>query len=113
MQTKQKDEKRQHLRLPSSRPIVLMINQQHIYATMTDFSRHGLGMMARVSAPLHSRVEVHFDMPLAPGSDELRPFQFKAEVKHCIDCHHENHIGVQLELPSQDYLHLFDQLSTA
>lgn len=113
MQTNQTAEKRQHIRFPSNRPVVLIINQQNIYATMTDFSRRGIGFMASIDAPLKSMVEVHFDIPAGKGSSELHPFQFKAEVKHCIHHNHENHIGVQIDIPSQDYVRIFDELTAA
>jgi len=106
-------EKRLNARFPSSRPVLMIINHKSIYATMTDFSRHGIGFMSTEQPELNSRIEVHFDIPSTENKNQLQPFQFKAEIKHCIMCSHESHIGVKIEQPSQEYLKLFDALSAA
>ncbi len=113
MQNAQPAEKRQHTRIPTSRPLVLLFNKQNIYATMTDFSRHGIGFMAAAKPELNSVVEIHFDIPESINGNNLHPFQFKAQVIHCIDCTETNHIGVRLELPTKEYTGLFDQYSSA
>lgn len=102
-------EKRQHIRIPSSRPVVCIIDKQNIYATMTDFSEHGIGFMSSQPAQREDFIEVHFDVALHPQSSELRPFQFKAEVKHCMSYNQQHHIGVRLDLPTEEYMHLFKQ----
>lgn len=104
-------EKRQHIRFPSSRPVLMIFGNKNIYATMTDFSRHGIGFVATETPNVHSRIEIHFDVPNANSQSKIQPFQFKAEVKHCITYSHESHIGVRIELPSAEYLKLFDSLS--
>ena len=106
-------EKRQFVRIPSSRPVLMIFGKQNIYATMTDFSRHGIGFMAEASPKLHSKVEVHFDIPETEKQKGVHPFQFKAQVMHCIMTKHANHIGVRLELPSKEYMNLFDSLISA
>jgi len=106
-------EKRLNTRFPSSRPLLMIINNKSVYATMTDFSRHGIGFMSTEQPALNSRVEVHFDIPKAENQNQVKPLQFKAEIKHCILCSHESHIGVKIEQPSQEYLKLFDALSAA
>lgn len=106
-------EKRRHVRFPSSRPVLMIVNNKNIYAVMTDFSRHGIGFTTIEQPEIHSRIEVHFDIPNAEIPNSIKPFQFKAEVKHCINCGQESHIGVRLELPSEEYLRLFDALSAA
>ena len=111
MQNIQNQDKRSHIRIPSSRPLILIVNKQNIYATMTDFSLHGIGFMAEAQPQLHSTVEIHFDLPEDVTSHAVHPFQFKAEVIHCIDCHESNHIGVRLELPTKEYMQLFDKLT--
>ncbi|MEA1989055.1 MAG: PilZ domain-containing protein [Pseudomonadota bacterium] len=106
-------EKRLNVRFPSSRPILMIINHKNVYATMTDFSRHGIGFMSTEQPELNSRIEVHFDIPTTENQSQLKAFQFKAEIKHCIICSHESHIGVKIEQPSLEYLKLFDALSAA
>lgn len=97
-------EKRQTFRVPSSRPVVMIFDNQTVYATMTDFSRHGIGFMSSRPAPVHDRVEVHFDILGTDG--EYYPFQYKAEVKHCMQISQECHIGVRLDMPSTQYRNL-------
>ncbi|WP_237262060.1 PilZ domain-containing protein [Thiomicrorhabdus immobilis] len=107
-------EKRKNIRFPSSRPVLMIINNKSIYATMTDFSRHGIGFVSSETADIHSRIEIHFDIPnSATNQKEVKPFQFKAEIRHCFTYSHESHIGVRIEQPSQEYLTLFDELSVA
>ena len=106
-------EKRINIRIPSSRPVLFIINNKHIYATMTDFSKHGIGFIASTSAKLDDRIEVHFDIPTTYSGNHVKAFQFKAEIKHCINLSDRNHIGVKLDFPSEEYLSLFEQLSAA
>ena len=104
-------EKRQHIRYPSNRPIVMMLNGQNIYATMTDFSRHGIGFIASRQPQVDSLIEVHFDIASPIENNELHPFQFKGTVKHCITYSHNSHIGVLLDVTSQEYFDIFDALN--
>ncbi len=106
-------EKRQHIRIPSSRPVLLMFGDKNIYATMTDFSRHGIGFMAEATPQIQSTVEVHFDLPETDKKGEVHPFQFKAHVVHCIHTKNANHIGVKIELPTLEYTDLFDRIAIA
>lgn len=103
-------EKRFAKRIPSSRPVLLLFDNRTIYAIMTDFSRHGIGLISDEALPKDKRIEVHFDIP---NQNALRPFQFKAEVKHCISWHSGNHIGIRLDFPSQSYLELYEHLAVA
>jgi hypothetical protein len=109
-------EKRFAKRLPTSRPAVMMSNQSHLYTVMTDFSKHGIGLLADVSLEPGTEIEIHFDVVT---EHETHNFQLKAEVKHCFHLqepyHVQNqyHIGVQLILPSEHYLTLYDQLAAA
>lgn len=91
----------------------MIVNNKNIYAVMTDFSRHGIGFTSHETPEVHSRIEVHFDIPSQESPKSVKPFQFKAEVKHCIHCGQESHIGVRIELPSEEYLRLFDALTAA
>ncbi len=104
-------EKRKNLRIPSSRPVVFIINNHSIYATMTDFSKHGLGFISNFSAKKHDRIEVHFDIPTSYAGKEIKTFQFKAEVRHCLNLTEKTHIGVRLDFPTKDYLQIFDELT--
>lgn len=106
-------EKRKNLRIPSSRPVVFIINNQSLYATMTDFSQHGIGFISNFSAKEHDRIEVHFDIPTSYSGKGIKSFQFKAEVRHCLQLTGKNHIGVRLDFPTKDYLQLFDELTVA
>lgn len=107
------NEQRAHTRIPTSRPIVLMMGTQNLYGTLTDFSQSGLGFMCCANPSLNERVEVHFDIPeTEKDNDSLHSFQFKAEVIHCINLQEENHIGVRLDLPTKEYLDVFEKLST-
>lgn len=109
-------EKRQFKRIPSNRPIVLLIKDKHIYGNMTDLSRNGVGFMSDLDAPIDEKVEVHFDLPQGNNLD-AQSFQFKAKIVHCIDCHdgyctHNGfHIGVRLELPDKRYGEILEQLA--
>lgn len=111
MNTSPNQEKRRHIRFPSSRPVIMIDGVKSIYATMTDFSRHGIGFITTEKPSLESMIEIHFDIPKAHNSKEVCPYQFKALVKHCISFSKQNHIGVRIELPSEDYLTLFDSLN--
>jgi hypothetical protein len=106
-------EKRKNLRIPSSRPVVFIINNQNLYATMTDFSKHGIGFISNFSAKENDRVEVHFDIPISYSGKAIKAFQFKAEVRHCLNLTGKNHIGVRLDFPTKDYLQIFDELTVA
>lgn len=103
-------EKRLAKRIPTSRPVVVMLNKQNLYATLTDFSKRGLGILIDTAVPLNERVEVHFDIEVREG---IHHFQFKAEVKHCIHLQHQNHIGVKLDLPSLTYQTIYESLAAA
>lgn len=103
-------EKRLAKRLPSSRPVILIINNRTLYAIMTDFSKHGIGFMSDEALPRDARLEVHFDVACA---EQITAFQFKAEVKHCYTLQHQSHIGVKLDFPNRDYLRLYEQLASA
>lgn len=106
-------ERRENLRLPSSRPVLMIIDHKNIYATMTDFSRHGIGFISSEKPQVHRRIEIHFDIPSSQTNTEVKPFQFKAEIRHCFTYSNESHIGVRIEQPSQEYLKLFDRLTAA
>ncbi len=106
-------EKRKNIRIPSSRPVLFIINNQSIYATMTDFSKHGIGFISNFSAKAHDRIEVHFDIPISYSGKEIKAFQFKAEVRHCLNLSEKNHIGVRLDFPTQDYIEIFEELTAA
>lgn len=106
-----KKDKRANIRLPSSRPIVLIMNKQHIYATMTDFSCEGIGFIASVKPNINSHVEVHFDISENPQNTLYHSFQFKAEVVHCIELYEEHHIGIKLDFPTKEYIGLFNKVS--
>jgi len=114
MGTKQPAEQRKHLRFPSNRPVLMIMDNKSIYATMTDFSRHGIGFITTETPNLHGRVEVHFDIPSSNDHPEILAFQFKAEIKHCISTYNnESHIGVRIELPSEEYLKAIETLYAA
>jgi len=82
------NEKRLAIRVPSSRPVIVVVGEKNSYGTMTDFSEHGIGFMSALQVSKDERIEVHFD-------------KFKAYVKHCMPISHESHIGVQLDFPTQ------------
>ncbi|QCU89244.1 PilZ domain-containing protein [Thiomicrorhabdus sediminis] len=103
-------EKRQHIRFPSNRPIVMFLGDRHIYATMTDFSRHGVGFISSSHPEVDSNIEVHFDIVSPIENNRLHQFQFKGTVKHCITYSQNSHIGVRLEVNDQDYFDIFDAL---
>lgn len=103
-------EKRFAKRIPSNRPVLLLIGNQSIYAVMTDFSMHGIGLLSDIPLNVQERIEIHFDIPGAGG---LKSFQFKAEVKHCIPLQENTHIGVKLDFPTQAYLSLYEKLAAA
>lgn len=108
----QREEQRVHVRIPSNRPVVLIVNHESIYATMTDFSSHGIGFITTAKPAIHEQVEVHFALPEQNNQpQDLHPFQFKAQVIHCIDLLEENHIGVKLDFPTKEYLGLFEKIS--
>lgn len=109
--TQNTPEQRRHIRVPSSRPVLMIVNQKPIYATMTDFSMHGIGFMSHCPAELNQRIEVHFDIPTDYQSGALRSFQFKAEVKHCLNLNQNNHIGVRLDFPTAEYVAIFNTLT--
>ncbi|WP_373019929.1 PilZ domain-containing protein [Thiomicrorhabdus sp.] len=103
-------EKRFAKRIPSNRPVLLISGNQNIYATMTDFSMHGVGLISDIALQVNDRIEIHFDIPEA---DKPRSFQFKAQVRHCIPLQFNAHIGVKLDFPTQAYLALYEKLSAA
>lgn len=106
----QQVEQRFAKRLPSSRPVTIISGKQSLYAIMTDFSKHGIGLIADVALDVNQRIEIHFDIPT---QNALQCFQFKAEVKHCIDLHEQTHIGLKLDFPTQAYLSLYESLAVA
>lgn len=103
-------EQRLAKRLPSSRPVTIISGKQSLYAIMTDFSKHGIGLIADVPLHVNQRIEIHFDIP---ANKTLQCFQFKAEVKHCIELHEQRHIGLKLDFPTQAYLSLYESLAAA
>lgn len=103
------ENRRSQQRIPMNQPIVLLINRQSFYATTTDFSSNGIGLVADASPSLHSTIEVHFDLP-DKLQNQLQSFQFKAEVMHSIAYEHQHHIGLKLDIPTQKYLSVFDNL---
>lgn len=112
MNTAYPNDQRAHIRIPSSRPIVIILNHQSIYATMTDFSNHGIGILAAIAPQVHQQLEVHFELPEVDNAEnKLHSFQFKAEVIHCIELPEENHIGVKLDLPTREYQSLFNKIA--
>ncbi|HHT00429.1 MAG TPA: PilZ domain-containing protein, partial [Thiomicrospira sp.] len=97
MTTVKTTDKRRNLRFPSSRPVLMILDGKNIYATMTDFSRHGIGFISNEKSSLHKRIEVHFDVPNSIKQPTIIPFKFMAEIKHCISTQdNECHIGVRL-----------------
>ena len=95
-----------------------MLNGQHIYGNITDLSRNGIGFMSDLDAPVDEEVEIHFDLPQGENID-AQSFQFKAKIVHCISCtdgyntHDGFHIGVRLELPTQQYGEILEQLAVS
>lgn len=100
-------EKRRAIRVASNRPVVMKVNESTIFATMTDFSKHGLGFIAMYQVDPNDTVEVHFDIPVKNG---FKSFLFSAQVKHCIDLFDKNHIGVRLNIGENEYCQLFDRI---
>lgn len=103
-----KQEHRSAPRIPSSRPVVYLHDKQNSYATMTDFSPHGIGFIADIDSLDNKNIEVHFDIV---DDNKVHPFQFKAEVKHCTHLNHQCHIGVKFDLTTQAYTQLYNQLA--
>ena len=106
-------DRREHLRMTSNDPLVMIIDNQSFYATMTDFSRHGVGFMSSAQPDVDSKVELHFAIREGNTEDSLHSFQFLATVRHCIhhSHNHESHIGAALEISDDEYLSIFDSLS--
>ncbi|MDX1796978.1 MAG: PilZ domain-containing protein [Hydrogenovibrio sp.] len=100
-------EKRRTVRVASNRPVVMKINDSTIFATMTDFSKHGLGFIAMCDVHKDDIVEVHFDIPYNGG---FKTFLFEAQVRHCIDLFEKHHIGVRLNIDENEYSQLFDKI---
>lgn len=100
-------DKRQTVRVASNRPVVMKVNDSTIFATMTDFSKHGLGFIAMYQIDPNETVEVHFDIPFKNG---FKSFLFSAQVKHCIDLFDKSHIGVRLNIEENEYSQLFDKI---
>ncbi len=103
-------EKRIAKRLPSSRPVVFLHHKQNSYATMTDFSRHGIGFVTPQNLNQDQLIEVHFDVET---TQQIHSFQFKAKVRHCTPFNTQCHIGVQFDLPTNAYQELYAQLARA
>jgi ABC-type thiamine transport system ATPase subunit len=61
--------KRQNIRIPSSRPVVLIINDHNIYATMTDFLSMALDLFQPYPSTL--RIESKFTSPLLRATQEM------------------------------------------
>jgi len=105
-----KNEKRQHIRIPASRPVVMVINEASIFATMTDFSKHGIGFITQANVARDDIVEVHFDIS---HNKRFHAFQFKATVKHCLKIEDKRHVGVRLTIDENQYTALFDEIYAA
>lgn len=105
-----KKEKRQHIRIPASRPVVMVINEASIFATMTDFSKHGIGFITQANVARDDTVEVHFDIS---HNKRFHAFQFKATVKHCLKIEDKRHVGVRLTIDENQYTALFDEIYAA
>ena len=103
------EEKRRHTRIPFNRPITVYVNNKQNTATMTDLSLHGIGFVCYTPLNPRDRIEVHFEVP--EDQKRYHDFQFKAEVKHCIDLFPEKHIGIELETPTTEYIELFEKLA--
>lgn len=101
------DDRRKTVRVASNRPVVVRFHDSTVFATMTDFSKHGLGFIAMCDLDQNAEVEVHFDIPF---KDSFKSFLFSARVKHCIDLFDKNHIGVQLDIDENEYCTLFDRI---
>lgn len=110
MTTLVKNEKRQHIRIPANRPVVMVINDASIFATMTDFSKHGIGFITQADVTRGDTVEVHFDISYNKG---FHAFQFKATVKHCLKIEDKRHVGVRLKIDENQYTALFDEIYAA
>lgn len=106
------EEKRRHTRIPFNRPVTLYINNRQDTGTMTDFSLHGIGFVCHTPLQPEDRVEVHFEIP-EKEQERYHDFQFKAEVRHCIDLYPDKHVGVKLETPTNEYIELFEKLASA
>ena len=102
--------RRQHQRLTLNRPIVLLYDKHSIYATTTDFSEEGVGLIADLHPDLNSIIEIHFELPES-NSENFQAFQFKAKVMHCIDYLQKHHIGLKLDIPTPRYLQFLQQLN--
>lgn len=87
------------------------VNNSSIFATMTDFSKHGIGFMAQADVNRDEDVIVHFDIPIEDGT--FKAFQFHATVRHCMQVSEQHHIGVRLLMENEEYSDLFDRLLVA
>lgn len=105
----QGNEQRETVRVASNRPVVMRVHDSTVFATMTDFSKHGLGFIAMCDLDQNEQVEVHFDIPFKDG---FKSFLFSARVKHCIDLFDKSHIGVRLDIGENEYCSLFDKIVT-
>lgn len=103
-------DQRNGLRVPSNRPVVMDINNTTVFATMTDFSRHGLGFLGMCELHRDDKVVVHFDIPF---QNHFKSFCFSATVKHCIRVSDQSHIGVRLDIDENEYTLLFDKVISA
>lgn len=102
-----RNEKRETVRVAANRPVVVRVHDMTVFATMTDFSKHGLGFVAMCELERNEKVQVHFDIPFQDG---FKSFLFSARVKHCIDLFDKNHIGVRLDIQENKYSQLFDRI---
>lgn len=105
--SKQPNERRHGVRVPSNRPVVMDVNNTTVFATMTDFSRHGLGFLGMCDLQRDDKVIVHFDIPFQKN---FKSFCFTATVKHCMRVSEQSHIGVRLDIDENEYTELFDKV---
>jgi len=104
-------EKRESHRVPSNRPIVIVLKSQTYFSTVTDFSEHGIGFLTTASLQEHSEIELHFEMPHPEKG--LMPFQLTAEVRHFMALPEMNHVGVKVDAKQADYSKAFQALYAA
>lgn len=103
------ENRREHLRFPSHRPVVMLMNDSNIFSTLTDFSHHGLGFMTAAKMERDETIEVRFDIPF---QDDYFLFQFNATVRHCIEINDKRHVGVSLSIDNDYYPQLLDKIIT-
>lgn len=104
------NEKRTHIRIPCSQPVVIKNSSSDAFGTMTDFSKHGLGFIMSNKLGRNELIKVHFNIPI---NDQYQSFNFEAEVQHCIDYCDEIHVGVLLKTEGTEYNNLVGQIIAA